>query len=361
MKKLLSIMLSIIMILTSLLSVGYIALADDDEESKLYYGKYYVGDEYFKYVTGNDEENDSFEDGYWNDVYPFELYITGYSSGFSRKLVIPDEIDGIEKSVVYLKDYRYLETVVLSDGILLFECFDDQGLGKEFADEWVWSKREENNIRYLYVGKIFSEMSLIDTKRYRSQKLENLEEVHVSEENEKLASVNGIVYTKDLKTVVFVPEKSTANLIKEVTEIGDYAYAYCNDRFVSIPKKVKRIGYAAFAHSKIRTAYINKQITFIDQYAFDECKKLEAVWIKGNSKKVFERGAFDRCKKLKEVYIDSNKIPEFKKHAFRGTKKGIKFYVENKKLAKKLKTALKKTGVDNAKIYVDKKLICTKK
>ena len=363
MKKLLSIMLSIIMILTSLLSVGYIALADDDEESKLYYGKYYVGDEYFKYVTVNDGiYDDSDED--WGRVHSFELYITGYSSGFSRKLVVPDEVDGVKKSKVYLQDYRRLKTVVLSDGIWYFECFDDQGWGYgDFSDKWERSKREENKIRYLYVGKSFSSLSLTNSKYSYGERMENLEEVHVSEENEDLASVNGIVYSKDLKTLVFVPEKSTANLSKGVTEIGDHAYQYCDmgKGYVSIPKTVKSIGFNAYADTNIKTLDIYKQTTLIDEWAFSDCKKLEVVTINGNSEKVFGRSAFDGCKKLKEVYINSNKIPEFKKNAFIRTKKGVKFYVKNKKLAKKLKTALYMTKVNNAKIYVGDKLICTKK
>ena len=46
--------------------------------------------------------------------------------------------------------------------------------------------------------------------------------------------------------------------------------------------------------------------------------------------------------------------------AFHRTKRGIKFYVKNETVAKQLKRNLKNTGVVNAKIYVDEKLIYDK-
>ena len=171
--------LSLIILISSFNS-GYIVSA------KPYSDKYYVGDEYFVYHTVDYEE--PLEDYEYDPPSEYinhtsDLYISEFSSGFSRKFVVPDEIDGVEKKFVTIRNYEHLETVILSDGILTFECYNNQGFHHAEIDHWSWRRRKENNIKYLHLGKEFSQYGLYTSKSDYGKRMENLEKIYVSEEN----------------------------------------------------------------------------------------------------------------------------------------------------------------------------------
>lgn len=101
-----------------------------------------------------------------------------------------------------------------------------------------------------------------------------------------------------------------------------------------IPSSVEKIGFAAFDSTNLTTIKIPQKVIKICNQAFNNCRRLQKVTIESKTK-----------------------APKISRNAFLGAKSGIKFYTKNKKVAKQLKNNLKNSGVKKAQIYVGKKLI----
>lgn len=128
--------------------------------------------------------------------------------------------------------------------------------------------------------------------------------IHVAEDNPYMASMDGIVYSKDKKTLMFCPSgKSGAVVIPEgvtsirgsafhhcekmtsvtipntVTTIGDSAFGYCHGlRSVTIPDSVTEIGdYIFYDCNNLATAYVGDGITRLSQMTFYDCHKLKTI------------------------------------------------------------------------------------
>ena len=133
----------------------------------------------------------------------------------------------------------------------------------------------------------------------------NLENYEVDADNPAYMSDSGMLLTKDGKTLVAVPCKSTAVTISgsvtrigssafygcsgltsvtipnSVTSIGDYAFSGCSGlASVTIPNGVTSIGMAAFQScSGLTSVTIPNSVTNIDSYAFGGCTGLTSVTI----------------------------------------------------------------------------------
>lgn len=85
----------------------------------------------------------------------------------------------------------------------------------------------------------------------------------VSENNQHYKAVDGVLYSKDMTKLVSVPVGVKSIEIPEsVTEIGEYAFGYCNEiEEIIIPASVKTIGNNAFWHlSNVKTIYFEGEI-----------------------------------------------------------------------------------------------------
>lgn len=354
MKKVISFVLSVV-ILSSVLGVSGLALLDENKN-------YQIGDSYFTYTIVDGDSTELGNNYGKGGSIVFEnntLVIRKLSDNFSRKLVVPDEIDSVKIENVLIEDYSYLETLVLSDGIKRFACFYDQG-------DWehmMLKKREPNFIKYLYLGKEFIEEGLATTKYNSFAMLENLESISVSADNPTLTSYKNAVYTKDLKKIVMFPacgkKVSSTNykLPKKTTQIDDGAF----NNVVKLTRlkgitNITKVG-RAFENSSVTFAGISKNTKNIEPCTFRASKQLKRVVLFGKTKKIIGECAFENCNNLINVTIKSNKAPKVGANAFKNTKKGVRFYVKNKKIAKQLKKNLKGKGVKSAKIYANKKLV----
>ncbi len=78
----------------------------------------------------------------------------------------------------------------------------------------------------------------------------NLQEFEVDEKNRKYYSDDGVLYTKNKKTLVCYPvgkPDSEYTVLDAVTAIGDYAFAGCAVEEITLPSKLKSVGYGAFS------------------------------------------------------------------------------------------------------------------
>ena len=108
-----------------------------------------------------------------------------------------------------------------------------------------------------------------------------LTEVNVSDSNPYYMSVNGVVFSKDGKTIVYYPCSRTDTVYSipfVVTKIGPGCFSSADFlTTINIPESVIEIGYCAFEWTDIEAIYIPKSVKKIDFSAFSECNNLTTV------------------------------------------------------------------------------------
>ncbi len=147
-----------------------------------------------------------------------------------------------------------------------------------------------------------------------------LTEIYVQSSNAKYISENGILFTKDKKTLACYPagKKDTAYSIPNtVTRICSYAFNNCrNLTSVTIPKSVTNIGDDAFEGcSGLTSVTIPNSVTSIGDEAFWYCSGLTTITIP-NSVTSIGSLAFYGCSGLTSVTIP-NSVTSIGNYAFR--------------------------------------------
>ena len=113
-----------------------------------------------------------------------------------------------------------------------------------------------------------------------------LERVNVADDNEVYSDVDGVLYSKDRRTLYLYPQgrqETTYHTPEGVTVIADNAFFKCRMlKALSFPQSLTRIGQSAFAgcHA-LREITISEHVTEIGSYAFYDCLKLLSVKILG--------------------------------------------------------------------------------
>ena len=112
----------------------------------------------------------------------------------------------------------------------------------------------------------------------------NLVSVNVDKNNPNYCSVDGVIYSKDMTTLIHCPAG------KKVSS------------FV-VPDSVTSIGYGAFKnHTSLTNIVLPNNLTSIDSYAFYGCTSLTSIEIP-NGVTVIDDGAFMGCTSLKSINI----------------------------------------------------------
>ena len=103
-----------------------------------------------------------------------------------------------------------------------------------------------------------------------------LQSIDVSEDNQNYTSIDGVLYDKELKTIIKFPEDNDATeyiIPNSVTNIGDRAFFNCRElTSITIPNSVTTIGDGAFSGcsslQSIHTSIIEIEKANINNYAF---------------------------------------------------------------------------------------------
>lgn len=134
----------------------------------------------------------------------------------------------------------------------------------------------------------------------------NLMRINASEGNQFFMSVDGVLFTKDGKTIVRYPEgkNDVAYIIPDgVVTIGKDAFEYAKIANISIPNTVITIESSAFESCKnIQALTISNSVTTIGSSAFSGCEKLDNV-IMSSEVSSIESFVFGSCKNLRKFYI----------------------------------------------------------
>ncbi len=126
---------------------------------------------------------------------------------------------------------------------------------------------------------------------------EKLTDINVSENNTEYCSIDGVVFAKDKKTILFFPAGRTQYSIPDgVTSIGMKSFYNCeNLTSIIIPEGVRSIGMYAFSGCvNLKSVTISESVTSIDDDGFCDCDNLTQVTVIGNITPVI-RKAFKDC------------------------------------------------------------------
>ncbi len=139
----------------------------------------------------------------------------------------------------------------------------------------------------------------------------SLEAVAVSPDNTHYISVDGVLFTKDQKTLVQYPagKTATAYIVPDgVEKIIERAFYGCqNLTEVTTPANVKTIQTQAFAYCENLTALtIGDGFSTIESDTFRCCRKLETVTLPASIAVIFN-GAFEHCDSLAVVIYGGRK------------------------------------------------------
>ncbi len=199
-----------------------------------------------------------------------------------KKIVIPDEYEGIP--VTKIADFSATN----------LEYVTDFSIGKNVKEIGVWAL--ENN--------------------------QHITAYNVDDANEYLCDVDGVIYTKDMKTLLFYP--LAKDLVDETNDDGSVikvsqyiipdgvetirtkafykCYSLTN---IQIPDSVKRIEEKAFFRcDKINELKLPQSLEFIGKDAFSYCYGITEINIPANIKQIDEY-AFYNCTNLLTVNVDS--------------------------------------------------------
>ena len=100
----------------------------------------------------------------------------------------------------------------------------------------------------------------------------NLQNIYIDEQNPNYTSVDGVLYTKDLKTIITCPPGRTEEkslTIDGCKHIGRCAYYNCtNIKKIDFPNSVKTIGNLAYGNVRgLETLYIKDSVEYIGNRA----------------------------------------------------------------------------------------------
>ena len=135
----------------------------------------------------------------------------------------------------------------------------------------------------------------------------SLTSITVDENNNEFSSVDFVLFNKTQTELIQYPignKRTNYNIPNSATSIGDQAFSGCKSlTSVTIPDSVTSIGETAFYEcTSLTSVTIPDSVTSIGETAFYECSSLTSVTI-GNGVKSIDGGAFSGCKSLTSVTI----------------------------------------------------------
>ena len=136
-----------------------------------------------------------------------------------------------------------------------------------------------------------------------------LKEILVDSGNSNYVSKDGVLYTKDLTSIIVYPlgkEGQEYSILNSVRIIGNYAFYECSSlKSVTIPNSVTKIERFAFAGcSGLTSAVLPSSLTTIEHSAFSGCSSLSSVNIP-KPVTTIEEQAFNHCTGLSTLSVES--------------------------------------------------------
>ena len=136
-----------------------------------------------------------------------------------------------------------------------------------------------------------------------------LHTITVDVNNANYCDVNGVLFSKDKKTIIKYPMGKTEtgySIPNTVEHIEDCAFFSCqNLTSVNMPNGIKNIGNESFRYCSFTTINIPNTVISIGTFAFNNCPNLTSVYIPSSVTNI-SYGAFSSCKLLQSITVDTN-------------------------------------------------------
>ena len=143
--------------------------------------------------------------------------------------------------------------------------------------------------------------------------MSGLTSIKVDPNNKNYSSDNGILYSKDKKTLLACPAGKVAESLSiptSVTKIADLAFYKCSKLTgdLTIPNSVKSIGIQAFQYCSGFTGCLKipESITKIPDYGFEGCSGFTALEMSTNNLTEIGGSAFKGCSNLTGTLVFSS-------------------------------------------------------
>ncbi len=167
-----------------------------------------------------------------------------------------------------------------------------------------------SDIRGLRKVHIPSSVQTIDTSAFSG--IKTLEEITVDENNANYVSVDGILYSKDMKKLINVPPaKELVSFVipESVEEIESYAFEDCVSlEHCIISSNVKRIGgYSFYRCAGLKEIEIPNNLEFLEDSTFTDCNRLTKVELP-EGLKIIGKFVFSNCRSLSIINIPESVV-----------------------------------------------------
>ncbi len=146
--------------------------------------------------------------------------------------------------------------------------------------------------------------------------------IEVDEENQYFCDIDGVLFSKDKKTLLFYPMargieeintpdgKTVKGISYDIPEgveaIRTKAFYKCSDvRKITLPETLKAIEEKAFFRCSFDEILLPEALTFIGKDAFSYCTELKTIYVPENVTEIGEY-AFYNCTNLLEINIGSS-------------------------------------------------------
>ena len=151
---------------------------------------------------------------------------------------------------------------------------------------------------------------------------QSLTYINVAEGNNYYASIDGVLFSKDLKTLITYPggRGGEYSVPEGVTSIGGWAFAYCESlTSITLPEGLTSIGDAAFYKCAALTEItLPEGLTSIGNYAFCGCQSLISITLPEGIVSI-EFAAFYECTSLASITLPES-LTSIRDLAFNGCK-----------------------------------------
>lgn len=254
------------------------------------------------------------EDGFSANPY-FEVSNDGVLmsySGTSETVVIPENVRSISFGVFMdhseIKNVKFPKNLVEVNECAFYGC---DGLKKIILPDGLThiGRLAFGNCEFLqelFIGKNVTDMLELITYG-----CPNLEKISVDPDNAVYASVDGILYSKSLDTLISCPQNHIGRVVilDSVVTIKEYAFFDCNKiEEVVMGSSVKYIDEASFYGCKnLKKINLSGEVKKVRSYSFAECEALTDVLL-GKNVNYVGQGAFFKCPNLKTITFLTSEV-----------------------------------------------------
>jgi len=162
-----------------------------------------------------------------------------------------------------------------------------------------------NGCRNLYELYVPQGVTFIGDNAFRYA-TKSLAKIEVSPFNSEYCSLNNVLYTKDMDTLILSCNTSNYTIPEGVRVIGSYAFSDCSDlTSINYPKSLREIGKRAFHNCGFKKVVIPDYIERIGEYAFSENYDLTEFEIQSNMKTI-ETGVVFMCFALEKIVFSAS-------------------------------------------------------